>query len=127
MWYRGRKRRVMSFAKLRQRKIESLETILARRRRQDKKSDQLREDLKKRNLPGAFILGYDDAVRSTDPNNVNFDKAFDPSKPEEMAKRIINSFGDPKIQVQQYVEGVRAYVKAKKEGKDVSKPLDWLL
>ena len=100
---------------------------LARRRRQDKKSDQLQEDLKKRNLPGAFILGYDDAVRSTDPNNVNFDKAFDPSKPEEMAKRIINSFGDPKIQVQQYVEGVRAYVKAKKEGKDVSKPLDWLL
>ena len=72
-------------------------------------------------------MGYDDAVRSTDPNNVNFDKAFDPSKPEEMAKRIINSFGDPKIQVPQYVEGVRAFVKAKKEGKDVSKPLDWLL
>ena len=28
---------------------------LARRRRQDRKSDQLQEDLKKRNLPGAFI------------------------------------------------------------------------
>ncbi len=116
-----------NWKRLRQRKNGNLEMIWRVEVGRTEKADLLREDLKKRNLPGAFILGYDDAVRSTDPNNVNYDKSFDASKPEEMSQRIINSFGDPKLQTKQYADGVRAFVKAKKEGKDVSKPLDWLL